>query len=109
MPSTDIDLMQQASKQRLETAMKALEAQNVYNPDPLIYKTALSMVRSASLNCYIFPVGIVLLLLHDSTQPCKMCCLSGLHCAKSIFVLAGVRRRHVRNEDVAPAGSARHW
>lgn len=37
--------------------MKALEAQNVYDPDPLIYKTALSLVRSASLNCYIFPVG----------------------------------------------------
>ncbi|CAL8460512.1 g41 [Coccomyxa elongata] len=46
-----------ASKQRLETAMKALEAQNVYDPDPLIYKTALSLVRSASLNCYIFPAS----------------------------------------------------
>lgn len=47
----------QASKERLETAMKALEAQNVYDPDFLIYKTALNMVRSASLNCYNFEVG----------------------------------------------------
>ena len=57
VPQINCPDVQQASKQRLETAMKALEAQNVYNPDPLIYKTALTMVRSASLNCYNFAVG----------------------------------------------------
>ncbi|EIE25291.1 hypothetical protein COCSUDRAFT_32604 [Coccomyxa subellipsoidea C-169] len=51
--------------------MKALEAQNVYNPDPLIYKTALSMVRSASLNCYIFPAS------EGDTLETKMSLLQG--------------------------------
>ncbi len=37
--------------------MQVLERQNVYEPDLLIYRTALSMVRSASLNCYIFDVS----------------------------------------------------
>ncbi len=46
----------QGSKQRLETAMKALERQNVYDPDLLIYKSALNIIRSASLNCYLFEV-----------------------------------------------------
>jgi len=36
--------------------MNALERQNVYDPDLLIYRTALKMVRSASLNCYVFDV-----------------------------------------------------
>ena len=36
--------------------MKALELQNVYDPDPQIYKNALNLIRSASLNCYLFEV-----------------------------------------------------
>lgn len=38
-------------------AMQLLERQNVYDPDLLMYRTALGMVRSASLNCYIFDVS----------------------------------------------------
>ena len=37
--------------------MQVLERQNVYDPDLYIYRTALMMVRSASLNCYIFDVS----------------------------------------------------
>ena len=37
--------------------MQVLERQNVYDPDLLIYRTALNMVRSASLNCYLFDVS----------------------------------------------------
>ena len=37
--------------------MQVLERQNVYDPDLFIYRTALTMVRSASLNCYIFDVS----------------------------------------------------
>ena len=47
----------QVSRKRLETAMQVLERQNVYDPDLYIYRTALTMVRSASLNCYIFDVS----------------------------------------------------
>ena len=47
----------QVSRKRLEMAMQVLERQNVYDPDLLMYKTALGMVRSASLNCYIFDVS----------------------------------------------------
>lgn len=47
----------QVSRKRLETAMQVLERQNVYDPDLLIYRTALNMVRSASLNCYLFDVS----------------------------------------------------
>ena len=39
-------------------AMRVLERQNVYDPDLLVYRTALGMVRSASLNCYIFDVRL---------------------------------------------------
>ncbi|CAL5222512.1 g4886 [Coccomyxa viridis] len=42
------------SRKRLEMAMQVLERQNVYDPDLLVYRTALGMIRSASLNCYIF-------------------------------------------------------
>lgn len=53
----------QVSRKRLETAMQVLERQNVYDPDLLIYRTALNMVRSASLNCYIFDVSEAHLIL----------------------------------------------
>lgn len=43
--------------------MQVLERQNVYDPDLLIYRTALNMVRSASLNCYIFDVSEAHLIL----------------------------------------------
>ena len=38
-------------------AMQLLERQNVYDPDLLMYRTALGMIRSASLNCYVFDVS----------------------------------------------------
>ena len=44
----------QGSRQMLDTAMKALEKQNVYDPDPNIYMNALNMIRSSSMNCYSF-------------------------------------------------------
>ena len=47
----------QVSRKRLEMAMQVLERQNVYDPDLLMYRTALGMVRSASLNCYVFDVS----------------------------------------------------
>ena len=48
----------QGSRQKLAIAMKALETQNVYDPDPNIYKNALNIVRSSSLNCYSFEVRV---------------------------------------------------
>ncbi len=61
VPLQSIDA--QVSRKRLETAMQVLERQNVYDPDLLIYRTALNMVRSASLNCYIFNVSEACLIL----------------------------------------------
>ena len=44
----------QGSRQKLEVAMKALETQNVYEPDSAIYQNALNIIRSSSMNCYTF-------------------------------------------------------
>lgn len=44
----------QGSRQKLEVAMKALETQNVYEPDTTIYQNALNIIRSSSMNCYTF-------------------------------------------------------
>ena len=55
----------QVSRKRLEMAMQVLERQNVYDPDLLIYRTALGMIRSASLNCYIFDVSAPCLIIRD--------------------------------------------
>jgi hypothetical protein len=44
----------QGSRQKLEVAMKALETQNVYEPDTAIYQNALNIIRSSSMNCYSF-------------------------------------------------------
>lgn len=49
--------------------MRVLERQNVYDPDLLIYRTALTMVRSASLNCYIFDVSTFILVNAWVCQP----------------------------------------
>ena len=55
--------------------MQLLERQNVYDPDLLMYRTALGMIRSASLNCYIFDVSALATScnysIHKSLdQPC---------------------------------------
>ncbi|KAK9820402.1 hypothetical protein WJX72_009982 [[Myrmecia] bisecta] len=43
-----------SSRMRLQEAEAALRKQNIYEPDPEIYKEMLSTIRSASLNCYTF-------------------------------------------------------
>ncbi len=37
-----------------QRAQAALENLNAYDPDPVVYKSVLNNVRSASLNCYLF-------------------------------------------------------
>ena len=50
-------------------AMQVLERQNVYDPDLLVYRTALGMVRNASLNCYIFDVRLPCPLMASTDHP----------------------------------------
>ena len=64
--------------------MKALELQNVYDPDPQIYKNALNLIRSASLNCYLFevcrgPQGRMLLCDLTYLHRCCHQCYVALH------------------------------
>ena len=65
-------------------AMQVLERQNVYDPDLLIYRTALGMIRSASLNCYIF----------DVSAPCFiMRCASAVRLHVSVVALQAQAHR----------------
>lgn len=47
-----------------QRAQAALENLNVYDPDPVVYKSVLNSVRSASMNCYLFEARPALPQVH---------------------------------------------
>ena len=49
-----------ASRIKLQAAEKALATINIYDPSPDTYKNILQQIRSASMNCYSFDVGVLL-------------------------------------------------
>ena len=61
--------------------MQVLERQNVYDPDLLVYRTALGMIRSASLNCYIFDVRL----------PCQIMACTHCLCLEQSVLLAELK------------------
>lgn len=85
MADAVIHFRMQGSKQRLESAMKTLERQNVYDPNLNLYKSALNIVRSASLNCYLFEVcpNCVLRL-------CHICTVEAVSTCSSLLLSAGL-------------------